>query len=188
MGAQDKRRAAYPCRLLMSEWENARHFLRPCGEKLTNRLIFARFCMRLRALLRDALRLRHDPRENAPLPHTRRPPVFPRHRPTPPVLGFVPSSLSGILGTPETRTHRPMPKRPAILPPTLAPRGLSRTEAAAYIGVSPHALRSPGSRPAHAAAQADQCPHRLGPEKKKLDRAFELIPDGDHSDHNPWDD
>jgi hypothetical protein len=30
-----------------------------------------------------------------------------------------------------------MPKRPAILPPTLAPRGLSRTEVAAYIEVSP---------------------------------------------------
>ena len=68
---------------------------------------------------------------------TRRPPVIPRHRPTPPVLGFVPPCLSGILGIPETRIHRPMPKRPAIFPPTLAPRGLSRTEAVAYIGVSP---------------------------------------------------
>ena len=87
--------------------------------------------------MRDVARLRRRSKEIAPFPHTRRPPVISRHRPTPPVLGFVPPCLSGILGIPETRTHRPMPKRPAILPPTLAPRGLSRTEAAAYIGVSP---------------------------------------------------
>ena len=87
--------------------------------------------------MRDVARLRHHIRKSATFLHTHRPPVIPRHRPTPPVLGFVPISLSGILGAPETRTHRPMPKRPAILPPTLAPRGLSRTEAAAYIGVSP---------------------------------------------------
>ena len=103
-----------------------------------------------------------------------------------PVLGFVPPSLSGILGATETRTHRPMPKRPAILPPTLAPRGLSRTEAAAYIGVSPtlfdHLVRDRRMPP----------PKRINVrtiwDGKKLDRAFELFPDGDQSDHNPWDD
>lgn len=79
-----------------------------------------------------------------------------------------------------------MPKRPAILPPTLAPRGLSRTEAAAYIGVSPtlfdHLVRDRRMPP----------PKRINArtvwDRKKLDRAFELIPDGDQSDHNPWDD
>ncbi|WP_238939392.1 helix-turn-helix transcriptional regulator [Marivita cryptomonadis] len=118
--------------------------------------------------------------------HTRLPPVIPRHRSTPPVLGFVPPSLSGILEAPETPTDRPMPKRPDILPPTLAPRGLSRTEAAAYIGVSPtlfdHLVRDRRMPP----------PKRINArtvwDRKKLDRAFELIPDGDHSDHNPWDD
>lgn len=118
--------------------------------------------------------------------HTRRPPVILRHGPTPPVLGFFPHSLSGILRAPETLTDRPMPKRPAILPQTLAPRGLSRTEAAAYIGVSPtlfdHLVRDRRMPP----------PKRINArtvwDRKKLDRAFELIPDGDHSDHNPWDD
>ncbi len=136
--------------------------------------------------MRDVARLRQRSPEIAPQSYNRRPPVIPRHRPTPPVLGFVPPSLSGILGTPETQTHRPMPKRPAILPPTLAPRGLSRTEAAAYIGVSPtlfdHLVRDRRMPP----------PKRINArtvwDRKKLDRAFELIPDGDHSDHNPWDD
>ena len=79
-----------------------------------------------------------------------------------------------------------MPKRPAILPPTLPPRGLSRTEAAAYIGVSPtlfdHLVRDRRMPP----------PKRINArtvwDRKKLDWAFELIPDGDHCDHNPWDD
>ncbi|MEM7723621.1 MAG: helix-turn-helix transcriptional regulator [Pseudomonadota bacterium] len=79
-----------------------------------------------------------------------------------------------------------MPKRPAILPPILAHRGLSRTKAAAYIGVSPtlfnHLVRDRRMPP----------PKRINArtvwDRKKLDRAFELIPDRDHSDHNPWDD
>ncbi|ABD55781.1 hypothetical protein Jann_2864 [Jannaschia sp. CCS1] len=79
-----------------------------------------------------------------------------------------------------------MPKRPAILPPTLQPRGLSRTESAAYIGVSPtlfdHLVRDRRMPP----------PKRINArtvwDRNKLDRAFELIPDVDHSDHNPWDD
>ena len=136
--------------------------------------------------MRDDVRLRRRSQEIAPKRHTRRPPVILRHGPTLPVLGFFPPSLSGILGAPETRTYRPMPKRPAILPPTLAPRGLSRTEAAAYIGVSPtlfdHLVRDRRMPP----------PKRINArtvwDRKKLDRAFELIPDGDHSDHNPWDD
>lgn len=131
-------------------------------------------------------RLRKRSRDIAPNPHTRRPPVVLRQRPTPTVLGFVPRLLSGILRASETLTDRLMPKRPAILPPTLAPRGLSRTEAAAYIGVSPtlfdHLVRDRRMPP----------PKRINArtvwDRKKLDRAFELIPDGDHSDHNPWDD
>lgn len=134
----------------------------------------------------DKMRLPQPSQDSAQQRHTRRPPVIPRHRPTPPLLGFVPLSLSCILGAPETSPDRPMPKRPAILPPTLAPRGLSRTEAAAYIGVSPtlfdHLVRDRRMPP----------PKRINArtvwDRKKLDRAFELIPDGDHSDHNPWDD
>lgn len=136
--------------------------------------------------MRDVARLHQRSQEIATFLHTRRPPVIPRHKPTPPVLGFVLPSLSGILAASETQTHRPMPKRPAILPPTLAPRGLSRTEAAAYIGVSPtlfdHLVRDRRMPP----------PKRINArtvwDRKKLDRAFELIPDGDNSDHNPWDD
>lgn len=136
--------------------------------------------------MRDAVRLRLPNQDTAPKRHTRRPPVIPRHRPTPHVLGFVPLSLSGILGTPETSTDRPMPKRPAILPPTLAPRGLSRTEAAAYIGVSPTLfdnLVRDGRMPPPKRINA-----RTIWDRKELDRAFELIPDGDQSGHNPWDD
>lgn len=136
--------------------------------------------------IHENTRLRQHTRHTAPKRHSRRPPVIFRHKPTPPVLGFVPPHLSGILRAPETQTDRPMPKRPAILPPTLAPRGLSRTEAAAYIGVSPtlfdHLVRDRRMPP----------PKRINArtvwDRKKLDRAFELIPDGDHSDHNPWDD
>lgn len=79
-----------------------------------------------------------------------------------------------------------MTKTKDILPLSLAPRGLSRVEAAAYVGVSPSLfdlLVSDGRMPT---------PKRINSrtvwDRKKLDQAFELIPDGDTVDNNPWDD
>lgn len=78
-----------------------------------------------------------------------------------------------------------MSQRAEILPISLPPRGLSRVEAAAYIGISAtlfDALVKDGRMPA---------PKRINNRKiwdrKKLDQSFELIPDGDTVDHNPWD-
>lgn len=79
-----------------------------------------------------------------------------------------------------------MTKTKDILPLSLAPRGLSRAEAAAYVGVSPSLfdlLVSDGRMPA---------PKRINSrtvwDRKKLDQAFELIPDGKTVENNPWDD
>jgi predicted DNA-binding transcriptional regulator AlpA len=76
-----------------------------------------------------------------------------------------------------------MPKRTELLPPTLAPRGLSRTEAAAYIGVSASLFdmmvndgRMPGPKRINARTVWD---------RKRLDAAFEALPD-DNNDSNPW--
>lgn len=70
-----------------------------------------------------------------------------------------------------------MTKVKDILPLSLAPRGLSRVEAAAYVGVSPSLfdlLVRDGRMPR---------PKRLNSrtvwDRKKLDHAFELIPDGE---------
>ncbi len=77
-----------------------------------------------------------------------------------------------------------MPKRTAALPLSLPPRGLSRTEAAAYIGVSPSLFdlmvgdgRMPGPKRINARTVWDRL---------KLDAAFNALPDD--SDRNPWDD
>lgn len=78
-----------------------------------------------------------------------------------------------------------MPKRTELLPPTLAPRGLSRTEAAAYIGVSASLFdmmvddgRMPGPKRINARTVWD---------RKRLDAAFEALPD-DNPESNPWND
>lgn len=72
----------------------------------------------------------------------------------------------------------------AVLPPSLAPRGLSRTEAAAYIGVSASLFdvmvgdgRMPGPKRINARTVWD---------RRKLDAAFDVLPDND--DGNPWND
>lgn len=73
-----------------------------------------------------------------------------------------------------------------ILPLSLAPRGLSRVEAAAYIGVSASLfdmLVSDGRMP-----RPKRINSRTVWDRKRLDHAFELIPDGNTSEHNPWDD
>lgn len=78
-----------------------------------------------------------------------------------------------------------MPRPRDILPVSLPPRGLSRCEAAAYVGISPSLfdqLVADGRMPR---------PKRIGArtiwDRQALDLAFAAIPDGG-SDNNPWDD
>lgn len=72
------------------------------------------------------------------------------------------------------------------LPPSLPPRGLSRPEAAQYVGVSPtkfdEMVKSRTMPP----------PKRVGArviwDRIKLDAAFSALPDdGDNEEENPWD-
>jgi len=70
-------------------------------------------------------------------------------------------------------------------PPSLPPRGLSRVEAAQYIGVSPSLFdemvrdgRMPKPKPINARKVWDRL---------RLDQAFEALPDVDGSGVNPWD-
>ena len=74
--------------------------------------------------------------------------------------------------------------RGRVLPPSLAPRGLSRPEAAAYIGVSGSlfdAMVKDGRMP---------LPKRINSrtvwDRQRLDEAFEALPET--GDINPWDD
>lgn len=76
------------------------------------------------------------------------------------------------------------PARHTALPPTLAPRGLSRVEAAAYIGVSATKLdemvadgRMPGPKVIDSRRVWDL---------RALDIAFDALPDREVK--NPWDD
>ena len=76
-----------------------------------------------------------------------------------------------------------MTKQPDILPNSLPPRGLSRIQAAAFIGVSPSLFdqmvddgRMPKPKRINARAVWD---------RKQLEDAFAAIPD--KSDKNPWD-
>ena len=69
------------------------------------------------------------------------------------------------------------------LPASLAPRGLSRTAAAAYIGISPSKFdemvkdgRMPGPKRIDARTVWDRL---------RLDEAFEALPDSEGG--NPWD-
>lgn len=78
-----------------------------------------------------------------------------------------------------------MPGRIDILPPSLAPRGLSRVEAAAYIGMSASLfdeLVKDGRMPRPKRINA-----RTIWDRKGLDVAFEAIPDGESRPENPWD-
>lgn len=74
-----------------------------------------------------------------------------------------------------------------ILPSSLPPRGLSRVEAAAYVGVSPSLFdamvrdrRMPRPKRINA---------RLVWDRLRLDAAFAALPDGDGdaASANPWD-
>jgi predicted DNA-binding transcriptional regulator AlpA len=78
-----------------------------------------------------------------------------------------------------------MAKHPSnVLPQSLAPRGLSREQAAAYVGVSPSLFdmlvkdgRMPGPKRINARAVWDRI---------ELDEAFTALP-GDNAPMNPWD-
>jgi predicted DNA-binding transcriptional regulator AlpA len=70
-----------------------------------------------------------------------------------------------------------------LLPPSLAPRGLSRSEAAAYIGVSPSlfdAMVKDGRMP-----RPKRINSRTVWDRHQLDLAFEAL--DDHETQNPWD-
>ena len=75
-------------------------------------------------------------------------------------------------------------RHPDPLPAALAPRGLSRVEAAAYIGVSPtkfDELVRDGRMPKPKRIDA-----RTIWDRKQVDVAFEALPD--ERDRNPWND
>lgn len=76
-----------------------------------------------------------------------------------------------------------MVKRSSVLPSSLPPRGLSRVQAAEYIGVSPTKFDE------MVEDRAMPKPKRVGSrtiwDRIKLDEAFEALP-GDE-DVNPWD-
>ncbi|MDX2265390.1 MAG: hypothetical protein NW215_10510 [Hyphomicrobiales bacterium] len=70
-----------------------------------------------------------------------------------------------------------MKPTPAILPPSLAPRGLSRTQAAAYVGVSPSlfdAMVADGRMPKPKRVNA-----RVIWDRHALDAAFAALPNED---------
>lgn len=78
-----------------------------------------------------------------------------------------------------------MPERENVLPRSLAPRGLSRVQAAAYIGVSPSLFdemvkdgRMP--KPMHINA-------RTVWDRLKLDEAFAALSDSEKDGDDPWD-
>jgi len=77
-----------------------------------------------------------------------------------------------------------MSERADVLPRSLAPRGLSRVQAAAYIGVSPSLFdemvkdgRMPKATPINARKVWDRI---------KLDEAFAALSDGDKDGKDPW--
>jgi hypothetical protein len=79
-----------------------------------------------------------------------------------------------------------MSDRRNVLPISLAPRGLSRVEAAAYVGVSPSLfdqMVADGRMPCPKAVNSRVIWDRL-----RLDDAFAALPDRDGEEPgNPWD-
>ena len=75
-----------------------------------------------------------------------------------------------------------MAAREDVLPRSLAPRGLSRVQAAAYIGVSPSLfdeMVKDGRMP-----QAVRINSRVLWDRMQLDEAFAAL--SDHPDDDPW--
>lgn len=77
-----------------------------------------------------------------------------------------------------------MPNKHDVLPISLAPRGLSRVQAAAYIGVSPSLFD------AMVKDQRMPKPMRINArivwDRVKLDEAFATLSDGDDDGDDPW--
>ena len=72
-----------------------------------------------------------------------------------------------------------------VLPANLAPRGLSRVEAAAYIGVSP-SLFDEMVRD-HRMPPAKRINARVVWDRVRLDQAFAALPDNaQNADDDPW--
>jgi predicted DNA-binding transcriptional regulator AlpA len=75
-------------------------------------------------------------------------------------------------------------QRHEALPLSLPPRGLSRVESAAYVGVSPSlfdTMVADGRMP-----KPKRINSRTIWDRKRLDEAFEALPD--EGERNPWDD
>lgn len=73
----------------------------------------------------------------------------------------------------------------AVLPPPTR-RGLSRVESADYVGVGTSkfdAMVADGRMP-----KPKKIDGRRVWDVRSLDQFFDLLPGGDESDHNPWDD
>lgn len=78
-----------------------------------------------------------------------------------------------------------MTKHRDLLPLSLPPRGLSRLAAAAYIGISATLFdemvkdgRMPSPKKVNSRSVWD---------RKRLDEAFEMLPDSEIENLNPWD-
>jgi len=77
-----------------------------------------------------------------------------------------------------------MPERENVLPQSLAPRGLSRVQAAAYIGVSPtlfDEMVKDGRMPKPTRINA-----RTVWDRVRLDEAFAALSDDGGDDNDPW--
>ena len=77
-----------------------------------------------------------------------------------------------------------MSERETVLPPSLAPRGLSRAQAAAYIGVSAwlfDEMVKDGRMPPPVRINA-----RTVWDRVKLDEAFAALSDGPTESNDPW--
>ena len=75
-------------------------------------------------------------------------------------------------------------KRPDVLPTSLPPRGLSRLEAARYVGLSPSKfdeLVRDGRMPAPAPIDGRRIWDRM-----ELDGALDALFDARHRDDDPW--
>jgi excisionase family DNA binding protein len=76
--------------------------------------------------------------------------------------------------------------RTDVLPSSLAPRGLSRVEAAAYLGVGVSKfdqMVADGRMPGPKRIDGRKVWDRIG-----LDHAFDALPGDGEVPHNPWDD
>ena len=75
--------------------------------------------------------------------------------------------------------------RAAILPPSLAPRGLSRVQAAVYVGVGASkfdVMVKDGRMP-----KPKRIDGRVVWDRQGLDVAFDALPDETETAANPWD-